>query len=478
MTEVDNVQVELTVPSVLKAFTQSMQSLAECADDHIKYATNRHQEETARHFETIRGAIADENPELQPIRTVVMTLVDSLAKLKGIDSSNPSAIDLLEDLIKSAETFNSGTISKSILIYSFSIFDAFLGSLLRALFQEIPSLIYELDEKEVRVAELLKYSSVKEVLDHLIERDTSSLLRDSYEDVFKKLAARHGLETLTKFDSWPNFVEFSQRRNLITHCDGRVNHQYLDKCKAANVENACSRKIGDKLNVSPAYLAEAIDVLCEVGVMLAHTLWRKSNEQSVEKSNDLLVELLYDLLVQEKWELARRIGKFAVLLQSVKPRKGQNRPKSDKVRRTLLLNYAQAMKWSGDEEGARRLIDSEDWSASIREFRLGVAVLTEDFEEADKLMRAIGKNGEMVDRRWYLEWPIFREFRKTEKFRSAFADIFNEVYPNAQGSTVESSGGAQEEMVGTGGKEDMLQVVARTSDEVDPSHNGKSNHSS
>ncbi len=82
-------------------------------------------------------------------------------------------------------------------------------------------------EKQVGINDLLEASSVESAREFLVEKDIESLLRESYPTQFELLAKRFNVESLTKFPNWGKFVEASQRRNLITHREGKVNTQYL-----------------------------------------------------------------------------------------------------------------------------------------------------------------------------------------------------------------------------------------------------------
>lgn len=93
----------------------------------------------------------------------------------------------------------------------------------------------------------------------------------------------------------------------------------------------------------------------------------------------------------------------------------------------MLVNLAQANKWSGNAAKCKELLDQQDWSAAAREFSLAVAVLNNRWREAAEIMKAIGADGELP-KRVYSEWPIFREFRKTVEFTSAYSDIFGEAF--------------------------------------------------
>ncbi len=93
----------------------------------------------------------------------------------------------------------------------------------------------------------------------------------------------------------------------------------------------------------------------------------------------------------------------------------------------LILNKAQAYKWNGQDEECKEVINSIDWSASEERFKIAVAVLNDDFCKAAEIMKKIGVNGSL-NKAAYREWPIFKEFRKSEKFIEAFEGVFEEKF--------------------------------------------------
>lgn len=411
------------VPSVIDRFTAQMTSIAECATLHIAHA----EESQKRQEESI-------NTLLKKIDSAIV--VKEVATDDGVnreihfngqvqDTNVRQVFQLLSRIGRS----HSDVLAKSLLIFGFSTFDAFLGDLLRATFQVKKELIHKLEEKSIPISDLLRSKTKEDAILELIESDISNLLRKSYDEVFTKLANRHGVESLKKFDDWPVFVECSQRRNLITHCDGVVNEEYLNKCKSAEATIPAEAKLRSRLTVSPEYLKDSLDLLYAVGVMLAHTLWRVSREDHIAKSDVSLANELYVLLKQEKWQLARKLGKFATGL----PSKKQGRDRAAKI---IRLNYAQSLKWVGENPKAMDILDEVDWSSTIRDLRLGVAVLRDNFEQAADFMLEIGKKGELVDETSYRDWPIFRVFRMSPEFTSAFKSIYGKDF----GPVPDSSG--------------------------------------
>jgi hypothetical protein len=102
---------------------------------------------------------------------------------------------------------------------------------------------------------------------------------------------------------------------------------------------------------------------------------------------------------------------------------------SEDNRLTMVINRAQAYKWSGEEGIAKTILDDEDWTATSPKFRLARAVLLEEVSIAIDVMRQIGPGGE-VEKHYYRDWPVFKEIRKTKEFGEAFESIFGEpLYP-------------------------------------------------
>lgn len=382
-----------SIPDIVGHYTLRIRVIRDCATEHIRVATEAQTEWTKTFLETIRiEGDADEKKF-----TIWVTQ------------------DQLEEIFHRAALPHSEILSQSLLIFGFSTFDAFAGLLLKGLYRENQQLIHKVDEKSVKVSELVTSKSLDEVLSEVMDRDVSSLLRQSYQKVFGVLANRHGISTLKKFSSYPAFIEAAQRRNLVTHCDGVVNSEYIEACTKAGFKLASDVVPGARLKVDSQYLRDVLDILYEVGVKLGHILWRTACPACVEESEKILTQETFELLKREEWGLAGKLGEFAITIPG---------KKTELQNRIARINYAQALKWSGDDKGARKVIEAVDWTGSIRDLRLGVKILQENFDEAADLMRDIGKKGEIVAKKGYEEWPIFREFRKSAQFKTAFKDVY------------------------------------------------------
>jgi hypothetical protein len=103
---------------------------------------------------------------------------------------------------------------------------------------------------------------------------------------------------------------------------------------------------------------------------------------------------------------------------------------SDETRRTFVLNRALAYKMNKQENICSLILAKDDWTASNDKFQIAVAVLSDNFNLAIKLMEKIGPN-EAQDVS-YKEWPLFKELRKTFEFHRTYEKIYNKGFQQVE----------------------------------------------
>jgi hypothetical protein len=227
--------------------------------------------------------------------------------------------------------------------------------------------------------------------------------------------------SFTKFDSWPAFIETSQRRNLYVHTDGIVSGQYLAECAKGKCRIDSNAKEGVVINVTPHYFKEASSCILEVGVKLAHVLWRRYAPDQIEQSNKSLNSLCYELIERRDFDIAITLLKFAVDLP------GRS---SEASKLTFVINLAQAYKWHGKVDECERVLANKDWTAVGNNFKLAEAVLRDDWERAIQTMYRIGSEGD-IEKIEYRDWPLFQQLRKRDEFLKVYVDIFKEPFPSS-----------------------------------------------
>ena len=306
---------------------------------------------------------------------------------------------------------------KMTLVSLVSLFDAYLARLIRTLFKIKPHLLNS-SEKQIKFSELLEFENIDDAKEHIVGLEIETILRTSHSDQFKWLEDKIGIP-LRELPAWKIFVEITERRNLFVHADGIVNKQYSAACKSAGFKVNDDCEIGTKLDVPPKYYEEACDCVAEIGVKLAQVTWRKLLPKQIDSADNSLISVTYNFLSTSNYELALTLCKLCELPAV----------KNSCLEHTyyLKLNQAIALKGLKMDDAVKELLDSVDWSVLSEKFKLAEAVLRDDRETAANLMVKIGSRGD-INRLCYIEWPLFRWFRKTEEFKNAFKEVFGEEF--------------------------------------------------
>lgn len=307
------------------------------------------------------------------------------------------------------------TLQRSLFTQLFSEYDAFVGALLKAIYKEKTDLLKGIS-RQISFADLLDYDNLNAIKLDMLEKEVETFRRASYVEQFASLETKFGLK-LRSFPEWGEFVELSQRRNLVVHNGGLVSDQYLLVCEREGYKFQERPKLGDLLSLNGDYFSRATIVISKVAFMLCHTLWRKLFPCDREIAHQEANSVLFDLLRDKRWNTANEIAKFTLTLP-------MKEGISDMGLRIRTINSAIATKFSGDENGCKTILESLDWSAALRDFRLAIAVLSDNFPAAAELMISIGKRGELVNELAYHEWPLFHVFRESPDFLSAYSTVY------------------------------------------------------
>ena len=303
----------------------------------------------------------------------------------------------------------------SLLVTLVSRYDAFLGRLIRAMIVTRPEILSSI-ERSLSLKQLNELGDFDAAKDYLVEKEIESVLRRSHADHFDWLESRLDMPLRKDLPGWKAFIELTERRNLLVHCDGVVSHQYIANCRDHGVETDGS-SAGDKLDAPPDYFRSACDCILEMGVKLTHVVWRKLLPNDRENADNALNQVGFELIVHENYRLADELLRFSSTIIKTHA--------TERHRLMFLVNWAQAVKWLGDNEKCKTLLEKEDWSAKGQEFQICAYTLLEEYDKTIDLMRAIGRDGP-VKAEDYREWPIFRLARKEESFTNAYQEVFGE----------------------------------------------------
>jgi len=332
-----------------------------------------------------------------------------------IEAKNQATFTKLKKRFENVE-LSKKILPKSFVITLISVYDAYLGNLIRTMFYSKPEILNS-SQKILTFADLMKYSNFDEAKAQIIEAEVEAVLRESHNKHFVWLENKLG--TLRKdLEIWPVFIELTERRNLFVHCNGVISDQYLTVCKEHGVTFDKDLKIGNELSASQRYYRNSFNCIFEIGIKLGYVMWRKLKPEELEHSDGTLNSICMDLIAEKRNELAITLLKFANKLPKYS---------SDNYKYYFKINLAQAYKWKGEPNKCKEIISSVDWSTFGYNFKFAVAVLEDNYKDAAIIMKKIGAEGD-IGRVDYQLWPLFKEFRKTAEFRDSYMEIFGEEY--------------------------------------------------
>lgn len=356
--------------------------------------------------------------------------VDKYIKDNGLLIENEKDSDIkqleipeskIKEFIKLNEKVDTTNLAYNLLPINFVVsfvsqYDAYLGGLIRVMFLNKPELLNN-SEKNIMFSELLKFNSIEEAQEFVVEKEVESVLRESHIKQFKWLESKLGIPLRKDLPSFSEFIEITERRNLFVHCNGAVSRQYIENCRENEVKGIEELKIGDLLDAKPAYFSKCYMTLFEIGVKLGHVMWRKLKPEENDEADGHLNEVCYELLIKGHYKLAINLLTFAT--ETLKKH-------TQEIVCVFTINKALAYYLSNKKQDCVKVLDKHDWSATNDKFKLAIEVLKENYKESLELMKSIGNKNEHLNEEAYRDWPLFNDIRKTDEFKQTYKEIFGE----------------------------------------------------
>ena len=311
-------------------------------------------------------------------------------------------------------------IPSSYFVTLVSVYDTFLAGLIRSIYNICPEKLQE-SQMQFLYKDLQQLKSLSDVKKKIIDKIIETQLRDSHRSQFDWLAKTLGVETLTKFSGWEEFVELTERRNLFVHSNGTVSTQYIEMCTKYGLLTAGIIE-GMQLKVDDTYFENAYKTLYKTSVLLTQmvlrVLYLDKNQQANSEVDKVLIDNVYEMISDKLYDIAIDVS------EQILNNKKMVHNSFDRA--YIVLNLAQAYKWSGERDKCIEILNNEDWSACTNELLIPKYALEENYEEMYCKMKELGGFNKRITISSYREWPIFQEARKESGFMNAFKDIFGE----------------------------------------------------
>lgn len=299
-----------------------------------------------------------------------------------------------------------------------SQYDSFLGSVMKFIFAVKPEKL-NASEKSIPFTELIKFKNIDEAKEYIIEKEVEAVIRKSHVEQFSWLKDTFGTPFNKDLKSWPIFIELTERRNLFVHCDGKVSSQYLSVCANYNCNIEKNVELGTKIDVNPKYFEKANDCIYEIGIKMAHVIWRRLTPDKLTESDENIVDITYGLVENGRYKLAIELLEFFT--------QPQMKHADETYKRMMIINLAQAYKWFNDRKNCEKVLNQLDWSACEDRFKLAVAVLKDEYDDVYRYMRCL-RHDESFYKAYYKDWPVFKELRKQEMFKKVYCECYGEEF--------------------------------------------------
>jgi hypothetical protein len=308
---------------------------------------------------------------------------------------------------------------KNTLVGLVICYDEFLGAVLKNIYKTYPDKLLT-GEKSLNYEELKSLDSLENIIDIFITKDVENFLRESHTTQIDQIDKEFKLGIANEFSEYSKFIELTERRNLFVHASGKVSKYYLKKCKEISYKSNSELKIGEQLFVTENYLKECVLCLTELSIRIGFGLAFRIYPNEIKKiHNHLLDSIGYQYLLNEEWVFAERVFRFAL---SIPDKYKLN----DWHNKCYIIDFCIALKQLGKKKEFLECLNKYDWTATEPIFKLAVAVLKDEWKQAEEIMKML--NHLTISEEDYRSWPLFKEFRQTREFRKGFKENFNKRF--------------------------------------------------
>lgn len=283
-------------------------------------------------------------------------------------------------------------------------FEVLLADVAHQFYRRAPRAI-EADEKVLSVSELKQFTAIDEAVDYVVSRKIDDLLRGSASDWQQFFVKRLKVDLAKAAPEWPRFLEYIQRRHIIVHAGGRLSRRYLD-----NVDPALQQEyfgvpeLGRRAELSAQYCTECLDAFDAVGSRFVAECWLKLHPDQRNEVETFLDDAIYTAMLNGSWETVLQLSGWAMGHEAI----------SASMQLASRMNYWLASKRVGNWGEVVDDVEGFDCSTLRPQYVLARASLVGDF---DTFFQTIDANdGAGLDKRAWLEWPIFDEMRADPRY--------------------------------------------------------------
>lgn len=307
---------------------------------------------------------------------------------------------------------DNGHLWKSNFVLLISSFEFLFGDIINFYFKFYPT--SALDKNiELNLKNIYDYKSIDEFVDEVVSKKIEGLLYKSFEDQLTYLQKELKLNIYNEIIEWDLIKEATLRRNLIVHNNSKINNRYLSEVNLKYTKDISNLKENEKIHISKEYFERTYQEFYLAGILIIQSAFRKWLSEFNEFADALIMENSYRCLLEEEFIASQKICLLGKKVCSIN---------NDFTFRNNI-NYCLALKFGANEEELKTEIQKIDISNLSPILVLAYYAIQDD--EVNSLKHI--KNAKTVDKLLYndiLEWPLFKNLRKSENFMLKLKKIY------------------------------------------------------
>lgn len=386
----------------LKLFITNLRPLAREHDKNLE-------KNISKEFEEVLKIAGISKKELQEKRSIQKDC-------KLTDKQTVRIINILHNLARLSAD-NVELLHKSAFVILVSYFDFIISDLIHCFYQKYPE---SLSGKELSITlkELKLCSYLNEAVNYIINKEIDKVLYGNLENQKTYLKNYLRIDIKENIIHWNKINEAIERRNIIVHNNGKINRRYFKSVDLSVLPDEENKKLkeGKIIRINEGYFTTIYNEILIAGIILIQVCWRKWGKENASSADDQLIESTYDTLYQEKWAVAERLGLFAKECEVSTQEKCLY----------LNINYCQSLKWQNKKAELAKELAKYDISTLSPKYKLALYALKSDKNNFYKNVEGAITIDQMEED-CFVEWPLFREFRKDPNYEERIKTIFTSV---------------------------------------------------
>lgn len=276
-------------------------------------------------------------------------------------------------------------------------------------------------DKEISYREMLSFSSFEDAKRHVIDKEIEIFLkRKGIDEQLKYIKDELKADIASHYSKLCEFKELILRRHAIVHAGGLASAEYMRRAKRIKGINISDLEEGKRIPLNSGYVINAWNVTCAMGVVLLHLVAKecarsKRSKTEEDEADGFLISSAFNCIQNNQLDAAESILRYAHKLKLAK----------DPSDLMVIINLAQTLRWKGNIEGCKKLLESKDWSAYSSLFQLCVAALN-DNEDSFKTLLIETATQKVLSITALCEWPVFRLMRSKDTFHEWAKEAYGE----------------------------------------------------